>query len=224
VNIADITTIPDGTKFIISTMTGTQRNVTLQLPTGKFCVVNFVQRNSIYVGRAETASFMKKGDYLHIINWDGDHRRVGEIVYSGGGANMLALTGGWVEKAKYPRLFYWHVNNLPVDQLGTGTQDVTPNAENKTKWIIGTTKFWIPDYRDSFIRTSGAGRLAGSYQLDQVGQIAITGKIIRKAGTSNNIVALANINDSVVGDHQVIINSGQETRPKNVAANAYVII
>lgn len=224
VNIADITTIPDGTKFLISTMTGIQRYVTLQLPTGKFCVVNFAQRNAVYIGRAETASFMKKGDYLHIIHWEGDHRRVGEIVHSGPGPNKLALTGAWVLKTDYPRLFNWYVNNIDPGELGTGTQDVTPDAANKTKWIIGTTKFWVPDHRDLHYRNSGTGRLAGSYQADQVGQFTFTGMEMQKSGTSNRVIVVANINDVVLGSPIVTINAGSENRVKNVAANAYVII
>lgn len=224
VNIADITTIPDGTKFVISTMTGTQRYVTLQLPTGKFCVVNFAQRNAVYIGRAETISLMKKGDYLHIIHWEGDHRRVGKIVHSGPGPNKLALTGAWVLKTDYPRLFNWYVNNIDPGELGTGTQDVTPDADNKTKWIIDGPKFWIPDHRDLHYRNSGTGRLAGSYQADQVGQFTFTGMEMQKSGTSNRVIVVANINDVVLGSPIVTINAGAENRVKNVAANAYVII
>jgi hypothetical protein len=226
INIADLTTIPDGTKFTISTMTGVQRYVTLQLPTGKYCIVNFVQRNAVYIGRGETLSVMKKGDYLHVIHWEGDHRRVGDIVYSGalGGANKLALTGGWVLKTDYPRLFNWYVNVLDPGELGTGTQDVTPDTDNKTKWVIGTTKFWVPDHRELHYRTAGGSTTPGTYQPDQVGQFVFSGTIMQKSGTNNRHVVLANINDTNLGTQNVTFNSGNENRVKNVAQKAYVII
>ncbi len=78
ITIASIDTIPDGTKFGINTHNGTQRYVTLQLPVSKFCLINFVQYNAIYIGRGEEVTFIKKGAYLRIVHWDGDYRRVGK--------------------------------------------------------------------------------------------------------------------------------------------------
>lgn len=251
ITITALETIPDGTKFGISTQPGIQRYVTLQLPAGKYCVVNFLQRNQVYIGRAETIHFIKKGDFLKIVNWEGDHRRLGEYVDSSGygGPNKVELAGGWVNKTSYPRLFNWYVNLQPVDELGTGTEDVTPDADNKTKWIIGITKFWIPDFRGLFRRTRSADntvdlngpRKAHSNQADdnkahnhvtapynkasarasEVDGTNTTGSTDGNGATTEYRIAAMDITKWTAA---TIVDQGTESRPKNVAVNVYVII
>lgn len=252
ITIAALEIIPDGTKFGISSQTGIQRYVTLQLPTGKFCIVNFAQRNHVYIGRAETIHFIKKGEsYLHISSWDGDYRRVGEYVDSSGygGPNKLELAGGWVTKTSIPRIFNWYINVLPVDELGEGDEDVTPDADNITKWIIGPTKVWFPDFSGRFRRTVssdntvdlGGPRKAGSYQADdnkahnhvtapynkasarasEVDGTNTTGSTDGNGATTEYRIAAMDITKWTAA---TIVDQGTESRPKNVAVNVYVII
>lgn len=249
ISIADLTTIPDGTLFGINTQkhNDTLRYAILQLPAGKFCYINGVQRNALYLGRAEEAWFIKKGNFLRIVNWDGDYRRIGEKVFPDGNApaNGIALIGQWLAQADYPRLFNWYVNNLPVGELGSGTDDVTPSGDNIRKWIIGTSKFWVPDHRNMHYRVTDGSRLSNSYQADSVGPANIrttawTGGGIGHNGVSSTSVGfLATLgdggaisSDSASGTNNntartsewSLVSPTGETRVKNLAVNVYVII
>lgn len=247
ITIADLSSVPDGTLFGINTHNGSQRYVTLQLPATKYCLINGSQRNAAYIGKGEEVTFIKKGNYLRIVNWDGDYRRVGEKVFADGNApaNGIALTGQWLLKTDYPRIFNWYVNNLPVGEFGTGTDDVTPSGDNIRKWIIGTSKFWIPDHRNMHYRVTDGTRLANSYQADSVGPGNVrtsswTGNGIGKNGVgSGGVGFLATMgdggaisSDSASGTNNnsartgtwTIVSPEGESRVKNVAANVYVII
>jgi hypothetical protein len=247
ITIADITTIPDGTKFGINTHNGTQRYVTLQLPVGKYCLINGVQRNAVYVGRAAEVEFIKKGNYLRVVNGGEDFRRVGEKVFTDGNppVNGLAFVGGWKLKTDYPRAFNWYVNTLPVGELGTGTDDITPAGDNIRKWIIGTNKFWVPDHRDMSYRVTDGTRLANSYQADAVGPGTVKTRAFTGNGVGHNGISGGGVgflatygdggaittdsasgtsNNSVRTDPWDLISAAGENRVKNVAVNAYVII
>lgn len=249
--IADITTIPDGTIFGINTHNGVQRYCTLQLPTGKYCLIKGVQRNAVYIGKGEEVTFIKKGNYLRIINWDGDYRRVGERVYSDGKApiNSLPIIGGWKLKTDYPRIYNWYVNELPVGELGTGTDDVTPDATNRVKWIIGATKFWVPDHGGYFYRPIDAdqnidpngNRLANIIQqgdnqahnhvFSPWNKAAARASEIDGTNTPGSVDSsnatteyrVANMTSGMWTD-ATIVSQGTEARPVNLSVNAYVII
>jgi hypothetical protein len=250
ITIPDLNTIPDLTQWAINTHNGTQRYVTLQLPVGKYCLVDGVQRNAVYIAKGENAKFIKKGNYLRV-KWEGDHRRVGERVYGDGKApiNSLPLTGGWKSKADYPRIFYWHINELPVGELGVGTDDVTPDATNRVKWIIGATKFWVSDHGGYFYRPidtdqnidPNGNRLANIIQAgdnkshnhvnanwDKAGSKALDTGSDGTPGSVDSANAateyrVAGMTSGMWTD-ATIFAQGSEARPINLAANVYVII
>lgn len=170
-NIADISVIPEGTKFGINTHNSTLTACTIQLPGGSVCYIRGFGRNSIYIGKSEIVQFIKKGLNLFLLSGGEGMCNVGQRITCDGipPVNSLPEWGGWYLKADYPRLFYWYVNELPVGELGVGTQDVTPNAANATKWIIGSTKFWIPDTRGRHLKGASSSRLANSNEEAKVG-------------------------------------------------------
>jgi hypothetical protein len=241
VDISNIDTIPEGTVFGINTHNGTQRYTVLQLPASKYCLIFGVQRNAVYVGAGEEVTFIKKGAYLRLVNWDGDYRRIGQRIECDGTApaNTLPESGGWYLHTDYPRIFNWYVDNLPPGELGAGADDITPDAGNITKWIIGATKFWVPDTRSRFVRNVPIGRLAGSNQADQVGShthpgvsaiptgahgsssSALTGAIrflvnTFASGGNNTATATLTVAENIGG--------AAENRPVEVAANFYRVI
>lgn len=240
IDIPSLDAVPNGTLFGINTHNGTQRYVTLQLNTGRYCLINGEQRNAVYIGRAEEVTFIKKGSYLRIVNWDGDYRRVGQRVFTDGlqPANTLPETGDWYLQTDYPRIFNWYVAELPAPELGTGTDDITPDATNITKWIIGATKFWVPDSSGRFFRATSSDntvdiqgpRLAGSNQADEVGAhdhnlVVPANKTSQTASGFGRFVGGSDGNEPSAMDSVVTEdNSGDETRPKNVATNVYRII
>lgn len=249
ITLPPFATIPDGVKFIINTERHNDvlTNCILQLPAGKQCFLNAGQFNTVYIGNNEQASFIKKGDYLIVIDWPGDRHRLGEIVLADGipPVNGLELNGGWVLKTDYPRGFNWYVNNLPPSELGTGTDDVTPSGNNIRKWIIGVNKFWKPDHRNVHYRVTDGSRLANDYQADEIGPgeiktiVRTGGSIGKNSLTSDDIGLLASEGDGgeVTSDSQSgtnrntarsekfsTISPNGENRVKNVAKNAYVII
>jgi hypothetical protein len=251
ITIPSFATIPDGTMFGINTErhNGLLRYVLLQLPSTKYCIINGVARNIIPIGKCEEATFMKKGDYLHIINWPGDRHRVGEKVFADGitPPNGVYLSGFWALKSDYPRLFPWHVNVLPLSELGLGTDDVIPEGENVRKWIIGINKFWFPDHREMHYRVSGGSRVSNSYQADAIGPGQVKTQVFTGQGLGKNglpsgtpgVGILGTLgdggfittdsatglnNNSAHTDPWDIISPAGETRVKNVATNVYVII
>jgi len=244
ITIASLGTIPDGTMFGINTQkhNNVTRYTVLQLPGGTYCYVNGEQRNIIYLGKGEEIWLHKKGSVLRIIQWDGDYRRIGEKVWSDGKSpiNGLALTGQWLLKTDYPRLFEWHVNALPMGELGTATQDTTPDADNITKWIIGPTKFWAPNYEELFMRGASGSRLAGSYEeddnkahnhvtapWDKAGAKASDITSEATTGSLDSANASTEYRIGQMGSYwtaATIQSQGTEARPKNVAQNIYVII
>jgi hypothetical protein len=243
--------IPDGTKFGINTHSGSQRYVTVQLPSGKSVPLNGDFFNTIYVGKGEEVHFIKRGDYLRIINWAGDHRRVGEKVMCGSKppVNGLQLIGGWYLKVDYPRLFEWFVNVLDPGELGTGADDVTPDAANITKWIIGVNKFWCPKHNGRFYRATDPDSSvdpdgsrpvnwpqadenkahnhvtapydkASAKASDVGGNVTPTGLDSGNATLEYQVGGMNNTTWSAA----TILSQGTESRPKNVTTDVYVII
>lgn len=234
INITDINVIPDGTVFGINTHNytaapGFVQATALQLPSGKYVQLFGINRNIIYLGLGEEITLIKKGAYLRIVDWVGDHRRLGERIFTDGKppVNSLPETGSWYLKSSYPRIFEWYVNELPLTDLGTGTDDVTPDAANKTKWIIGANKFWVPDRRNLFNRNTDGTRVSGDLQAEMVGPHTHPVKPPESNSTAG-FGKTATGNDAAEGTGIAIYNtnnnSGTENRPANVATNVYRII
>lgn len=155
-----IASLPDGTKFGINTHNISQRYVNLQFLSGEYCLVGGNQRNAVFIGRGEEAVFQKKGSYIRVVSWTGDWRRVGEKVEQDlAPINGIQEAGGWQLFDDIARLFYWYVNALPLGQLGTATYPATPDAANKTKWIIDGVngRFWVPDTQGMFDKATNGG-------------------------------------------------------------------
>lgn len=233
INIVDINAIPNSTVFGINTHNGTQTAVILQLPATKYCLVNGVQRNAIYIGRAEEASFIKKGNYLRILNWDGDYKRLGQRVYADtiAPANCFPEVGGWYAKADYPRIWNWYIAALPGSEVIAGTDDVTPGAADVAKWGAGLNKFWVPDTGGYFIRNqdpnsdvdNGRSAIPGDIQLDLFKSHSHTENGSNDGGGSHGFVMDNNNTPATGATTPVSTNTtgGSETRPKNVNSYAY---
>lgn len=260
ISFGDLSTIPDNTVFGINTQTildtdpdSDFRYAILDLPFGKYAMIHGEAKNRVFVGRGEEMAFIKKGNYLRLVNGGEGYRRVGEIVYAFGKPpiNSLPLTGGWRLKSAFPRIFEDYVNALDPAELGTGTDDVEPDADNRTKWIIGLTKFWTPDHGGLSHRgtdpdgNNDSVRLPGAYQADAVGPASVrttawTGNGIGKNSVSSTSVGfLATLgdggtinSDSATGTNNnaartvtfSVISPAGQTRARNVAQNFYVII
>lgn len=260
ISIGDLSTIPDNTVFGINTQTildtdpdSDFRYAILDLPFGKYAMIHGLAKNRVFVGRGEEMAFIKKGNYLRLVNGGEGYRRVGEIVYAFGKPpiNSLPLTGGWRLKTDFPRIFEDYVNVLDPGELGTGTDDVVPDAANRTKWIIGLTKFWVPDHGGIFHRptdpdgNNDATRLPGNYQADAVGPADVRTTAWTGGGLGHNSLINDSVgflathgdggtvnSDSASGTNRnsartvqfSIVSTSGQTRPKNAAVNAYVII
>lgn len=164
ITITDIDLIPENTVFAINTHSSTNanfRNVTLQLPSGKYCMVNGVQRNAVYICRSESVTFIKKGAYLRVVNWDGDYRRIGQRIYSDrvAPANGIALLGGWYSKSDIIRLWSWYLAYLLPGDYITGYADDSDPAPYWQRWIFGTNKVWVPDHGGFFYRHYGVNNV-----------------------------------------------------------------
>lgn len=237
IDIPSIDAIPDNTVFGINTHNGSQRYVTVQLDSGKYCLVFGQQRNAVYIGKGEEVTFIKKGAYLRIVSWDGDYRRLGDRVFTDGNApvNSLPETGGWYLKTDYPRLYQWYIDELPVSNVISGTDDVTPSDANKGKWNVGSTKFWVPDRRNRFDRNTDGTRVSGDLQFEDVTEPTetidpiptVTLTLIKPhSGAGGQIEGYGpgNAPGSDNYDPADWPFTGDEVRPTNIATNVYRII
>jgi hypothetical protein len=223
--------IPDGVKFGFNTDNGDQRYLAIVCPAGSYGLVGKKQRGAIYMGKGEQLTVIKKSNYLRIISWTGDHLRVGDRVTKDGTAplNSLPETGGWYLKSEYPRLWEWYINELPPADIHNASDDANlAGGIHSAKWAVGTTKFWVPDRRGFTDKIASGSRRAGDIEGPNVGQFNLTGNFpkIQKSGTSNQIVALGNINDANIGTQamSIPVNIGQENRVLNAAVFSYRII
>jgi hypothetical protein len=220
--------IPDGTKFGFNTDNGTQTYMAIVLPGGSYCMVGGVQRGTVYLGRGEELTVIKKANYLRIINWSGDHRRVGDRVSKDGTPplNSLPETGGWYLKSQYPRLWEWYINMLPPSDIVNAADDSVVNPVNAPRWNVGTTKFWVPDRRGYMDKASEGARRAGEVQTPQVGQFELT--VVKANGFTGNPGA-GDVNKFGYGaanpvSRTTIQNNGVENRVLNAAVFTYRII
>jgi hypothetical protein len=164
----------------------------------------------------------------------------GQRIFADGTApiNVLPETGGWYAKADYPGLFEEYVNNLPPAELGTGSDTVLPTGDNKYKWIIGVSMFWVPDTRDQYIKASGVLRLSGSHVNEAVGShthpglasVPTRAHASSSSALSGSVGFLVNTAVSTpqgVGNVSVTIAqnaTGQKNDVDNVASNLYRLL
>jgi hypothetical protein len=187
----DLATVPDGTQFIINTQkhNGVLINAVLALQAGQTCTINGQDENNVYIGKSENVTFYKKGSFLRQ-TWDGDYRRVGEIIFSDGTPptipNILALTGFWIDKARVPRIWNWYINRLTPGQYFSGTDGVTPAGDDIHKWGIGATQIWIKDYRNMHLRVNDGTKVDNAYQPDSLGPGTVNSWVFTGQGVLKN--------------------------------------
>lgn len=170
-DIAAMGTIPNNTMFSVSTHSGTQNYGAIDLPSGAYCVINRIQRNVIYLRPGIVVQFIKDGDTLVIVNGVDGFKQRGQRIHADGTPPIDALpeTGLWYLKSEYPGIYEEYVNTLNAGEFATGADDSTPDIENKAKFIIGTTKFRMPDTRGLTVKATDGVRLSNSFEMGEVG-------------------------------------------------------
>lgn len=244
--IPDPLTLPDGAKLAFNTDNGAQRYLALPM-SGGYSYVNQVQRSTLYMGRGEQLSIVKKGNYWRILSWCGNHLRVGEFIKSYRQYSYtVPETGAWLQISEYPRLFYWYVNELDPSLLGVGTfAGGTPAGDNMRMYCIDIPagRFWVPNSMGFFERitdTSGVYdadrsapfRKASTSQGDAVKLVSsLAGnppKIIRSHAGSGGYVDGWPGNAPNADNFDDLLITGNlstfETRPRNINRNSYIII
>jgi hypothetical protein len=239
ITFPDFLTIADKIKFGFNTHNGTQRHLALKVPSSSpyYFQVGQLQKNTIWLGRGEDIVLMKKGNALHVVNWAGDWRRVGDIVYTDREPlnGLIMNSGSWQSVNAYPRLYNEYILNLDPGQLGSGTYPATPTGSNSRKWIIDLVNggFWVPDLGGHFLRPTdpdgnididraSGDRKPGTMQTDQVGYFLMpVPKGNSFTGGPNNMI----FGNGAANPQTIVVPFfvGKETRPINVNKNVYVI-
>lgn len=178
----DPLTLPDNAKIAFNTDNGTQRYFAIPL-SGGYAWVGGEQRTTLYMAQGEQLTMIKKGSYWRILSWTpGNHARVGEVVKSSSQpVASTPETGGWKSISLYPRIFYWHVNELPPTVLGVGTYPTPPLLAHMTKYCIDLVNgyFWVPNTQGFFDRNTDfagsidTGRAVGDRKPNTNQQYAI---------------------------------------------------
>jgi hypothetical protein len=217
VTMPAFTTIPEGTKYAFQTDHGAQRTVAIIIDPGSvnFAWVDGVQRTTLFMGKGEYLEIIKKGGYMRVLDWrNGDHSRVGELVYKEiPPINGVTHQGMWDDIAGYPRLYNWYILNLDPSYFGSGSYPATPSGANRHKWCIDLVngKIWFPDLGGVFLRVTDSNgdidtdrpagdRKPGTYQADGQGPasvrtVSFTGQGIGKNGVSTYAGFLATLGD-----------------------------
>lgn len=234
-------------KFKLQTHGGSQRNVIIQLDAGNTVQFRGAVVNKIILGKGEMIECLFKSNVMYILDYDGDYARVGRRVYADmAELNSLPLDGTQYQQADYPRLVEY-VNNLPGGQIVsevTWASVVVIDGVNKTPYkgfyaVEGST-IRVPDERNMGTRTlktfdsvdasdtERVKNVPGGYQKDGIGplNLVITGVKIQKAGSSNHIIALGNIDDTNLGTAPVTVpvSTALTTREENIGQLKIVII
>jgi hypothetical protein len=168
------------------------------------------------------------------INVDANIKSVGEIIYNYRKTeiNTIFADGSTYFRNQYPRL--WNeIQKLDITQLISDATWLTGNS-NRGYYSTGdgSSTFRVPNlFLNGFIRAvDSATRKAGNFQASGLGAVTakITGFKIQKSGSSNQIIAVGNINDANLGTAQggnVIIDDGAgELRTNNVGTYALIRI
>lgn len=239
----DLTTIPDNTIFGFNTEAGTQRYLKIVLIGSDAAKLKGGLKSTFCLGKYEDAAFIKKGNRLYKMHWDGDYNRVGELVISDlQPANGIAETGGWLNIADYPRLYDEYVSQLPTDILGdiSSLSSGEPLAAERTKWCIDlpNSRFWLPDTGGYFNRASdpdgnvdvtNANRKSGVQQADGLKTTSVTiafGRTKRGSGGDPNDAAAApdGATFGTAFNKTGSVGTQNETTVKNIARLQWRII
>lgn len=245
--IPNLTLIADS-KFILQTHGGTQRNVIIQLDTGDTVQFRGQAMNAIVLGKGEWIEIMIKANVMYVSREGTDYARVGRRMFADIlELNSMYLDGSRVNITDYPRLD-WLLDQLPASEIVSETtwaSVVVIAGVNKTPFKGFYTReggmIRVPDERNMGVRTLKTfdgidandterhKNIPGGYQKDAVGalSLSITGVKIQKSGTSNHIVALANIDDVNLGPQAVSVTvdgGGSSTRGENTGQIRILII
>lgn len=154
--------------------------------------------------------------------------------------NVLQFVGTQCDVFQFARFYNEYVSQLPnlvnYDDWVAGNNKYFFSLANSSN-PANANKFMIPDRRNVTEKISDGTRIAGDFQNEQVGAfpLTITGKVIKKSGTSNSVVALGVPSSSVAGanpdptygDYPInvgVVNIGQENRVKNIAIRKYCYV
>jgi hypothetical protein len=243
-----LSTIPDDTVFGVNTHFGSQRYVAIIMTGTDRIRFMGAAKDKTWLARGEDIMFIKKGSVLKVEHYNGDYRRVGEIVKGDlAPLNGIAETGGWKNIADYPRFFYEFVNHIPLGQLAAKSDIDSNDLVEITKFSIDSIggKFWVPDsggYFDRNVdpngdvdtRRSGGNRYTGNWQSMMVqDHLHSTGIKLNSQDYVDGGASPNNIGTSAPG---ALINTGspvtplgfaltgEETAPANRAVNSWRVI
>lgn len=200
-------------------------------------------RPDLYVLPSENFSIYKftdpagPTDMWRIWKPEGNFKTVGNSVWSDALPsdvyNQILFDGSALDIFQYARLFNDHVSNLDPSQKCNFDDWAT--GDNKKKFSlangsgINVNKFHIPDRRNMSDKNTDGTILPGVFQPAQVGafNLTVTGIIMTKAGNSNQVVVMKNINDGNLGTQAVnfgTINSGLENRVAAAISRKYLLV
>jgi hypothetical protein len=151
--------LPD-CKFKLQTHGGTQSFVGIQLDAGD--VVEFLKddKNIIWLGSGEEIEILIKDNWMYIVSYQGDYRRVGQRVWGDVDdmeLNAVVRDGTRYNVGDYPRLVEWiSVMGITTVAEGTGTGqwgfsqvvDSETIYPNKGKFTLEGGMIRVPDDRD----------------------------------------------------------------------------
>lgn len=194
------------------------------------------RQNSLALYWGESITFMKMDSELILLSTESNLYRIGEILHSFSRPTIRCVMagGGLVNRADYPRL--WQaVRDKAISE--TGTYLLNPGYWRGAYTDgNGTTTFRIPDLRGVFLRASdhGAGldvdrssaTSDGSYLPDEIKS--------HSHGIPNGTIGSSVSPDKLLASSFAYTGSGvnvktanwgaNETRPKNIAYTAYIIV
>jgi hypothetical protein len=156
--------------------------------------------------------------------------------------NVVQFDGSQCDIFQFARLYNDYVLKLPptqwvsYDDWSTGNFKYFFSLADSSN-PANANKFFVPDRRNVVERITDGSRIPGSFQDEQVGafSLALTGKVIKKSGTSNSVVVLGVPNapfaganpDPTYGDLRIntgMVNIGMENIMKNVAIRKYCYV
>lgn len=173
------------------------------------------------------------GNFLRVGNQFGDDQHPANML------NVVQFEGTVCDIFQYARLYNDYVLKLPSLQLvnyddwATGNNKYFFSLANSSN-PANANKFIIPDRRRMVDKMTDGGQPPGTFEDAQVGafNLTVVGKVIKKSGTSNSIVALGSPASSVAGaspdntygDYPInvgMVNAGNENRVKSVIGRKY---
>lgn len=200
-------------------------------------------RGDLYICPQETISLYKFIDpsgptsMWRVLNPNGNWLRLGEQVTDDNVAanvvNKVLMAGADGDILALARIY-----NDYVTQLGAQVcnYDDWTTGNNKYKFSLANStvpanagKFKIPDRRNTTDKNTDGTILPGVFQAASVGAfpLTLTGIKMRKSGTSNMVVVMANISDADLGTQAVnfgTVNTGVENRVNGVITRKYLLV